>query len=341
MNASLIDVAIVLIALYIALSVLSSWIQEQIASVMSLRGEKLYRGIVNLVAGSTNLADAIVKHPLIKAAADKEKDQTDPRPSYVEARNFSLALWQSVQQGVGQDAAAQNAGGAQNAGAQNAADDAAKLIALPHEVLASLETKITALPNGELKNTLAALMNAAGADYDKLLAASDAWFESQMDRVSGWYKRTAQWWLVGIGAFIVIVGGIDSIQIAKQAYASPVFSKAFADTMTSVVAKEMAVPSPAPGASAAPVSADDQKRRTTAVAQAVNTALANEPTIKVFWAKQSLPPDWQGWLLKLLGLLITIIAVSLGAPFWFDILKCIVNVRMAGDKPDSTPKKAA
>ena len=38
------------------------------------------------------------------------------------------------------------------------------------------------------------------------------------------------------------------------------------------------------------------------------------------------------WL-KLFGLGMTTIAILLGAPFWFDLLGTIVNVRSAGAKP--------
>jgi hypothetical protein len=201
MNASLIDVAIVLAGIYIGLAVAASWVQEQIASLTHLRGEQLYRGILNLVANSKTVADAVYAHPLVTASV--AKDEKDSRPSYLEARNFSLALWQSVHKTVG----------------TNAGDAAANAIALPHELLSTLGTRISGLPDSDrLKAPLAALINAASGDYEKLLKVTDAWFEAQMDRVSGWYKRTAQWWLVGIGAFIVIICGIDSISIARQAY---------------------------------------------------------------------------------------------------------------------------
>ncbi|MEM8583000.1 MAG: hypothetical protein AAGF87_01965 [Bacteroidota bacterium] len=36
---------------------------------------------------------------------------------------------------------------------------------------------------------------------------------------------------------------------------------------------------------------------------------------------------------KLLGFILTALAISLGAPFWFDLLRKIVNIRAAGDKP--------
>ncbi|HEX7593772.1 MAG TPA: hypothetical protein VF429_06335, partial [Anaerolineae bacterium] len=38
---------------------------------------------------------------------------------------------------------------------------------------------------------------------------------------------------------------------------------------------------------------------------------------------------------KILGLLITTLAISLGAPFWFNLLKDIGNLRSSGPKPDS------
>ncbi|MEL7533866.1 MAG: hypothetical protein AAFN10_21305, partial [Bacteroidota bacterium] len=38
------------------------------------------------------------------------------------------------------------------------------------------------------------------------------------------------------------------------------------------------------------------------------------------------------YLQKLLGLLITALAISLGAPFWFDLLKKFVNVRFTGSQ---------
>jgi hypothetical protein len=40
----------------------------------------------------------------------------------------------------------------------------------------------------------------------------------------------------------------------------------------------------------------------------------------------------------LLGLLITIFAISLGAPFWFDMLNKVINIRAAGRAPEEKPK---
>ena len=39
----------------------------------------------------------------------------------------------------------------------------------------------------------------------------------------------------------------------------------------------------------------------------------------------------KAWGIRILGWLLTALAISLGAPFWFDILKKIVTIRSSGD----------
>ena len=48
-----------------------------------------------------------------------------------------------------------------------------------------------------------------------------------------------------------------------------------------------------------------------------------------------------GWLIKLFGLFITGVAAAQGAPFWFDILKNVINVRNAGVNSDVEAAKAS
>ena len=54
---------------------------------------------------------------------------------------------------------------------------------------------------------------------------------------------------------------------------------------------------------------------------------------------RSLPYTMAGWLHKIMGLLLTTVLVSLGAPFWFDMLSKLVNLRNTGIKP-KTAKEA-
>ncbi len=45
------------------------------------------------------------------------------------------------------------------------------------------------------------------------------------------------------------------------------------------------------------------------------------------------PQDFNGWASRVIGLLITGVAASLGAPLWFDTLQKLINIRSAGLKP--------
>lgn len=49
---------------------------------------------------------------------------------------------------------------------------------------------------------------------------------------------------------------------------------------------------------------------------------------------KALPSYGGGWLNKLAGLALTAFAVSLGAPFWFDLLNRFVTIRAGGRSPD-------
>jgi hypothetical protein len=49
--------------------------------------------------------------------------------------------------------------------------------------------------------------------------------------------------------------------------------------------------------------------------------------------QEAVPNPSVGLVSKLVGLMITAVAVSQGAPFWFDLLQKLVNMRMAGDEP--------
>jgi hypothetical protein len=49
-----------------------------------------------------------------------------------------------------------------------------------------------------------------------------------------------------------------------------------------------------------------------------------------------LPTNAAGWIMKLVGILMTALATSQGASFWFDLLKKIMNVRLSGYNPKET-----
>jgi len=60
------------------------------------------------------------------------------------------------------------------------------------------------------------MINAAGNDVDKLKKSLEDWFNSAMDRVSGWYKYRTQHILFGIGFVLALALNADAVKIVRQ-----------------------------------------------------------------------------------------------------------------------------
>ena len=293
---SILDVAIVLSALYVALSCVCSFVNEQIAAVFRLRGHKLYLGVLNLLGGTVELADGIFAHPLVASASNARlglyRKTTTNRPSYVDARNFSMAFWQNV--------AAGKAGGT----VSTALDT---VVTEPAAFLAALHAATHAIPDATFRQTVGSLLVAAGDDYAALLDATDRWFDAQMASVSGWYRRQTQYVLIGIAVVVVAGTGLDSIEIGQRLYATPI----------------------ALGAASASIASAFTDGRTDPVK--LNAAYAN--VLASEDARAFVHPFFHDFARHFAGMLATLVALSLGAPFWFDTLGRVVNVRMAGARP--------
>jgi hypothetical protein len=309
---SILDVAIVLAALFVVLSCVCSFVNEQIAALLSLRGQKLFVGVLNLVGGAAPLAEAIFAHPLIDASSNDKagiyRKNAANRPSYVDARNFSMAFWQSLIAGK----AAALPGGVP---AAQAATAATAVVTEPKAFLDALRQSAQVVPNDSLRASVSSLLISAGDDYEKLLKATDAWFNAQMDRVSGWYRRQTQYVLIGIAALVVIGTGLDSIEVGKHLYATPIALSAAAASIQGAFPNGQADPAK--------------------LQAAYTTVLAGENM------QQFLHPLFADFGSHYPGMFATLIALSLGTPFWFDALGKLVNVRMTGAKPASTPPSSA
>jgi hypothetical protein len=306
MNVSgVVDIAIVLTIVYLALSVIVSQINEWIATLLSLRGRALYNGIVQLLGGSVAFADAVMDHPVVASTSTNFQAQ----PSYVAPRNFSIALWQAV--AVSQPPANDQVG--------KVGFDVAQLANMPTTAIPALQQAVANLPGPGLRIQLNTLLSAAGNDYNALLNATDAWFNRQMDRVSGWYRRQAQWIILLITVALVVLLGVDSVRITTRLTVDPTLRQSMSASLNKIVT------APAPAASAAPALLNQQ---------ALMSALDDPTFVSVFVSPPWTETQWGNWR-HWLGLVVTLLAVMLGAPFWFDVLQNIANMRLSGPKPSS------
>ena len=146
-------------------------------------------------------------------------------------------------------------------------------------------------------------------DLEKDLVGLEAWFNSTMDRVSGWYKRRVQIFIFLLGLVIASGLNIDTVSL-----------------ITTVSQNETV--------------------RATLVSAAQGYTTQHNPDLNLLQGDinqvqpmigwYGLPTNFQNWLLKIVGVLATTFAVSLGAPFWFDVLNKFMAFRSSGPPPSSS-----
>jgi hypothetical protein len=183
-----------------------------------------------------------------------------------------------------------------------------------------LETGINQLPDGDVKNALLALIQNAPGDLNRAQRNIEAWFDDTMARVSGWYKRRTQVWTVLVAVALTLATNADTLRVVRTLLKDP------AQRARMVEAAKQRQQAGQPVSS--------QELQLLDILGWRELASCNTEGV-TRW-------DCTGeWLERVLGWILTIVAVSLGAPFWFDVLNKFMRVRNAGDAPDEQPKSSS
>jgi hypothetical protein len=328
-GSTLLEVAIGVIFVYLLVSLLCSALNEFIEAILRNRASDLEKGIRKLL-DDPSLADALLEHPLVKPLGD--------RPSYIPARTFSLALWNLATTWEGRARAAEAVAASLKQKAEAGATDVAAQISEAETAAAALREKAKDAPAGltqdldairqfvagldeghykNIKTSLLALMDEAEGDITKARENVEKWYNDAMDRVSGWYKRRTNYILIVIGLVAAFALNIDTIQITKALY--------YNDTLRSSVAtaaQEYAKSHPVQQNAAGDPDAQQAETKIKTI-----TADINALGLPIGWNSGGFPKDNYDGFLKILGLILTGLAVSQGAPFWFDILNKFIVIR--------------
>jgi hypothetical protein len=186
-----------------------------------------------------------------------------------------------------------------------------------------LTAAIGTLPEGS--NIRASLEQLAGGGADAVDAFREriaGWFDDAMDRAAGVYKRNLQTLSLVIALLLVVLLNADTIAVTEQLWSDSALRLSIAH------AAEMTV--------------SEAGAEQPALDRVSWQELA---TLPIGWDFEPGPADGGGWfgtlLLKVVGLLLTALAVSLGAPFWFDVLSRFVRLRSSGGKPKAAGAAAA
>jgi hypothetical protein len=350
----ILDVVIGLMFVYLLLSLLATAINEYISAVMNRRGKELARGIGRLLEdleapdalrhafkglapGMTpqTLTEQFYSHPLIRPLATRRGRlfgliHSVPRlPSYIPARTFALALLDVL--GYSEPSATDPA--------PAAGSKEASLIAimklLKRESPLDLSELKSMLEKANLpQDAILRIMEASSGAQSRLQHLHDGvevWFNNAMDRVSGAYKRNVQGWLLVIGIGIAFAMNADTIQMWRQLAADDELRTAMVERATSTLPTvDSIINRPADDT----LTVEEARER-----YQTARSLVSEMDLQLGWSGENGWPA-RGWptFYKIIGLLLTGIAISLGAPFWFDLLNKVISIRAAGRSPAEKPK---
>jgi hypothetical protein len=359
-GSTILDVAIGLVFVYLLLALICTSINELIASAARMRANTLSNGISHLLggqalSGDTSFLEAFHDHPLISAITQ----QAGGHPSYLAPRRFALAVM---------DLCTQHKAGPLTfdhllQGIHNLPDGKLKktLLALMQNTDQNLQIAQTRIEDWfsdsmdrvsgwfkrkmQLITVVVAVLVTVFANADTLQISNRLWLNPTV--------RSA------------------TVELAKARAATPktMLTADSADRSASPV-KPVAIDPPDASTGAAELQAQvraelgdligwsedftrfnqlaverdmgvDPAICLAGVSTAANCpeailkaqANANTLTWHDLWSQAFL--WWIGWLLHqhVVGWLLTIIAISLGAPFWFDALKGLVNLRGTGKPP--------
>jgi hypothetical protein len=356
----IIDTILSLVVLFFFFSVLVSVIQEGTVPIFKTRGKMLSFAIHEVLNDkfNKNYGYLLYQHPQI----DLLKRKHNELPSYIEASTFSKALIDLIAaestETIYRTTDTPSDVPAALASKTSQAVSVSKELQIKPELLPLLANRpmamltgsvsnhprdirlydrymlgVESMQNSELKRLLQSFM--AGRSFIKdmpdemaLQQQIEQWYNGYMERVTGWYKRQIRTNILFASIIVTLLLNLNFIVLAKTIYASGPLREA-------LVAKAQTL-------SENPNAIKDLKKEFEK-----EESLQNINVDYILGTK--LPIGWEGgkplsyyfskevlnWT-NILGWIIFALALTRGAPFWFDVMKKFVNVRNTGIAPKTT-----
>jgi hypothetical protein len=184
-----------------------------------------------------------------------------------------------------------------------------------------------------LRVNLEHLAAKVGNDAATFRHELERWFDATMDRASGWYKRRSHLILFIIGLVLASAANLSAVTVGQRMWTD--------STLRSVVNAEAAQV-------VTPTTVSVVPPTTTPVTPPGPLQRAEDDFRQIHhlgfpagWGSDNRPNLLAGWLSAIAGWLITAFAVSLGAPFWFDVLSRVARLRSSGPIPPATTTDVA
>lgn len=337
-NTTILDVAIGMVFIYLLLSLLCTATNELIELLMKKRATDLERGIRELLQpGSESGTDGLVKdiynHPLVNSLYGGAYENSGIKsalryvkrtqlPSYIPAKNFALALMDVVMP---------------DTSLNSPPSELTSPPDLATDQLSNLRARLQSIDNPRVQKALTSLIDSAAGDVARARTNIEEWYNSSMDRVSGWYKRRSHIIVLVLGFLVAVAVNADSVLIVRRLASDRALRESLVSS-ASLYAQEAAkttgtTPSDINlSQECKDICTDETPQCKLKKTQCEIAALG----LPIGWSSRSderlryntlgtfityqIPTHIFGWLL-------TALAISLGAPFWFDILNKVIVIR--------------
>jgi hypothetical protein len=296
---NMLDLFVGLISIYLVFGIVCTAIVEWVNQFLNLRSNNLEAALREMFSGELSdqqsFVDAFYAHPLIRSLCSKDRKGNLHKPSYIPP----ALVGRVVESLLIANQAAKGAG--------------------------SMTDALPGTPDGnQLKAVVASYVDEAKGDAEAFRKSVSVHFDMVMDRASGWFKRKTQVAAFYSAAVLVLVGNVDTLQIAQTLANNPAVRAEMVALANQLNTNGMA--------DDAGVQASFEQAR-----QAFESS-----TLRFGWhlpsANEGAKSVWEhllDGLAKVLGLLISIMAISLGAPFWFDTLQRVTKLRTSASPRDA------
>ena len=296
---TILTIVVGIIFVLLLLSLLATSIMELLASFFHLRGRNLTKALQNMLASSDpskSLLLAFKENSLYKHLSQQYGNNVQGPPSYMDSKTFQSILFDII---------------------------------LKEDGIENLKARIDQLPDEDLKNVLNQLLRDAENELDRFKLLIEKWYNDVMDRASGWYKRYTQKILIFVGIVIALVFNADTFAIYNQLESDP-------ETLQQVVALAEDYVQTQEEVLNRPVDPSFEQAMENLENFVDNEINSVRSPLGLGWSQADFSDyDVYDWLAKILGYLVTALAISMGAPFWFDLLNKLVNIRASGDRPSN------
>lgn len=343
---AILDIVIGLVFAFLLLSLLGTILQELISTLLSLRGRVLLDALIKMIEQEDNKEEwkERIKNSEVYKKYVERFLGLSRLPAYLSSDQV-IAILQDIM-----DSAAEPEVGSRGLtrGVEEPAAPEMKDVSLKNNLLVLREAQIQQRSMGEsqegtrgFSTRSTAFEGALQREVEQAKRAVAKNFNEMMDRAAGWYKERVQLVLLLIGLSIAVSFDADTFEMYNSLSDNPEARQQMIAIAEDFVSEEPYARYTAAGDTTRPAPSPEQLAVTRATLDSLIAGELSEVKSPLGIGRTSFPEapppgttSEIGWRArKAVGWIITALAISLGAPFWFDLLNMLMNIRGAGQPP--------